>query len=98
MGTISSWKTRVEKGFEKDNHKDRYNTYDATRHDDTSVPAGTDDTKSTGKGAKKRRAAIVSEEVGDAEDSEDEDDRSDGDSLPPAPTPVPTSEGPVQVR
>lgn len=72
MAITSSWRRRVEKGLRTDNQND---AYDATRYDNTTISVGIDDSKSTGKGGKKRRAAIAGEEASDADESDDEDDR-----------------------
>lgn len=68
----SSWKKRVEKGNKGRNNYHEY--HDATNGDE-SIPNAYDvNLKSTGKGAKKRRAEVVTEEEGESDESDDEDD------------------------
>lgn len=68
---ISSWKKRVEKGTKgNDYENDRHDaTNNASRHAISNT-----NLKSTGKGAKKRRAAVVLDDADEAEDADDEDD------------------------
>lgn len=61
----------VEKGS-KGNRND-YEHYETT-NDDAHATENTNNLKSTGKGAKKRRAEVVTEEGVDAEDEDDKDD------------------------
>ena len=69
---ISSWMKRVEKG----NHGNRYDYdyHESMSYDCTNVTTSHTTLRSTGKGAKKRRADVLTEEAAEAEESDDEDD------------------------
>lgn len=67
----SSWRKRVEKGIK--GTPNYYEKHEGTIDDDY-VETSQTSLKSTGKGAKKRRAAIVDDEDAETDESDDEDD------------------------
>lgn len=63
------------KGIPKGNNKERHEQVSSGSDGVDAIQDGTTSLRSTGKGAKKRRAGIIVEDATDADEEDDEDDK-----------------------